>query len=249
MASCLRRVAESRNLLLGPNLSSSQTARQAWGVQVAKSKPLIPEFKEFYYSDCELSQPGYKLLAAPPPGANQTELPTSVDSDADQTIRHKRIRRIFKYGVQWKPDEFFQEAKSKLHPKDPQRALPLVLKEAVIQVMSSSPSDAAKHRLSVVLALRKKAEELENEEKKLKDGMNLTTAHVLEGKRLCLWKYLLETTGLSDMQVVDLVVKGIPLYGTHTKPPNFPDHWKPSIVSVDELDEKEVLDEFAEFSA
>ena len=146
------------------------------------------------------------------------------------------LEEPFKYGVQWKPDEFLQEAKSKLHPKDPQRALPpIVLKEAVIQVMSSSSIDVAKHRLSVVLALRRKAEELEDEEKKLKDGMNLTTAHVLAGKRLCLWKYLLETTGFSDMQVVDLVVKGIPLYGTHTKPPNFPDDWKPSIVSVEEL--------------
>ena len=149
MAACLRRVAEQRNLLLGPNLSSSQTARQAWGVQVAKSKPLIPEFKEFYHSDCELSQPGYKLLATPPPGANQTELPTSEDNDVGQTASHKRIRRTFKYGVQWKPDEFLQEAKSKLHPKDPQRALPIVLKEAVIQVMSSSPIDVAKHRLIV----------------------------------------------------------------------------------------------------
>ena len=235
MAACLRRVAEQRNLLLGPNLSSSQAARQAWGVQVAKSKPLIPEFKEFYHSECELSQPGYKLLATPPPGANRTELPISEDNEMDQTARHKRIRRTFKYGVQWKPEEFLQEAKSKLHPKDPQRALPIVLKEAVIQVMSSSPIDVAKHRLSVVLALRRKAEELEDEEKKLKDGMNLTTAHVLAGKRLCLWKYLLETTGFPDMQVVDLVVKGIPLHGTHTKPPNFPDDWKPSIVSVEEL--------------
>ena len=86
-----------------------------------------------------------------------------------------------------------------------------------------------------MLALRRKAEELEDEEKELKDGMNLTTAHVLAGKRLCLWKYLLETTGFSDMQVVDLVVKGIPLHGTHTKPPNFPDDWKPSVVSVEEL--------------
>ena len=197
-------------------------------------KPLIPEFKEFYHSDCELSQPGYKLLATPPPGANQTELHNSVENDV-QAASHKRIRRTFKYGVQWKPEEFLQEAKSKLHPKDPQRALPIVLKEAVIQVMSSSPIDVAKHRLSVVLALRRKAEELEDEEKKLKDNMDVTTAHVLAGKRLCLWKYLLETTGFADMQVVDLVVKGIPLHGTHTKPPNFPDDWKPSVVSVEEL--------------
>ena len=82
-----------------------------------------------------------------------------------------------------------------LHPKDPQKALPLVLKEALIHVMSSSPVEVAKHRLSVVWAIRNKAKELEDEERKLKNLMDPTTAHVLKDKRLCLWKYLLETTG------------------------------------------------------
>ena len=95
---------------------------------------MIPEFKGFHYGDSELSQPGFKLLATPPSGANQTELPTATDDEAKRGSQNKRIRRTFKY----EPEEFFQEAKSILHPKDPQKALPLVLKEAVIQVMSSS---------------------------------------------------------------------------------------------------------------
>ena len=53
---------------------------------------------------------------------------------------------------------------------------------------------------------------MEDEEKKLKGSMDPTTAHALNSKKLCLWKYLLETSGFSDMQVVDVVVKGIPLY-------------------------------------
>ena len=73
------------------------------------------------------------------------------------------------------------------------------------------------------------------EEKKLKDAMDPTAVHVLKDKRFCLWKYLLETTDFPDLEVFELVVKGIPLYCTHTKPPNFPDDWKPSMVSVDEL--------------
>ena len=196
MAACLKNIAESRHLRLGQNLSSSQAARQAWGVQVARSKPLIPEFKDFYYSDSQFSQAGYKLLATPHPGANQTGLPTTSElAPAEQSEQTKRPRRTFKYGVQWKPEEFFAEAKSVLHPKDPQKALPLVLKEALIHVMSASPVEVAKHRLSVVLAIRNKAKELEDEERKLKDLMDPTTAHVLKDKRLCLWKYLLETTG------------------------------------------------------
>jgi hypothetical protein len=55
-----------------------------------------------------------------------------------------------------------------LHPKDPQKALPQALKEAIIHVMGSSPVDVAKHRLSVVLTLHRKAAELATEEQQLK---------------------------------------------------------------------------------
>ena len=196
-------------------------------------KPLIPEFKEFCHLDAEQSKPGYRLLATPLQGAQQTELPS--EDEGLHENRQKRPRKTFKYGVQWKPEEFLEHAKAVLHPKDPQKALPLALKEAVIHVMGSSPVEVAKHRLSVVLALHKKAAELSVEEQQLKTTMDSQTAHVLANKRLCLWRYLLETTGFADMQVVDLVTNGIPLYGCHTKPPNFPDDWKPSLISVDEL--------------
>ena len=179
------------------------------------------------------SKPGYRLLATPLQGAQQTELPS--EDEGLHENRQKRPRKTFKYDVQWKPEEFLEHAKAVLHPKDPQKALPLALKEAVIHVMGSSPVEVAKHRLIVVLALHKKAAELSVEEQQLKTTMDSQTAHVLANKRLCLWRYLLETTGFADMQVVDLVTNGIPLYGCHTKPPNFPDDWKPSLISVDEL--------------
>ena len=232
MAACLKRQAEQRHLRLGPHLSSAQRARHAWGFQTAKAKPLIPEFKGFHYSAVEDSQEGYKLLATPPTGAQHTELLSENEGRLES--EHKRVRKTFKYGIQWKPEEFFEEAKPILHPKDPQKALPLVLKEAVVHVMSSSPVEVAKHRLSVVLALHRKASELAAEEQQLKASMDRQTALVLSNKRLCLWRHLLETTGCADMQVVDLVTNGIPLYGCHTKPPNFPDDW------VDELLESSV---------
>ena len=59
--------------------------------------------------------------------------------------------------------------------------------------------------------------------------------HVLKTKRICLRKYLLETTSFPDMGVVDLVKDGIPLYGVHSKPPNFVVDWRPAALSVTEL--------------
>ena len=95
------------------------------------------------------------------------------------------------------------------------------------QILGNSPAEAAKFRLQVISAIRSKAAELEVEEAQLKAFVNID--HVLESKRLCLWKYLLETTSFSDMGVVDLVKDGIPLYGIHSKPPNFPADWRPAL--------------------
>lgn len=183
--------------------SSAQQARHAWGKQTVKAKPLVPEFKAFEHSQVELSQPGLRLLATPPTGAQHTELPN--DSEEQQEHEQKRVRKILKYGIQWRPEEFLEEAKLLLHLKDPQKALPLVLKEAITQVMGRSPIEVAKHRLSVLLAIQRKSNELASEEKNLKDSMDPRTAAVLSNKRLCLWKYLLEVTGFADMEVVDLV--------------------------------------------
>ena len=126
------------------------------------------------------------------------------------------------------------------HPKDPQSALPLSLKEALCQILGNSPAEVAKFRFQVISAIRSKASELEHQEEQLKASMGPSTAHVLKSKRICLWKYLLETTSFPDMGVVDLVKDGIPLYGIHSKPPNFPADWRPASLSVTELLESSI---------
>ena len=142
---------------------------------------------------------------------------------------------MFKYGVQWDPKEFFEQAKQLKHPKDPQVALPTVLKEAMIHVLSNDPLKVAKHRLQVVLAIHRQAQEFKETERALKGEMETMVSSVLRAKNITLWRYLLETAGFSDMGVVELVTGGIPLFGAHSKPPNFPDDWKPATVSAEEL--------------
>lgn len=240
MANCLRELALQYNVQLGPQLSSTQRAKHAWGVQTIKAKPLIPEFKDFHHSPHEDDQPGFRLLATPSPGVQNTELLSEteqheLDERGEDIQKPKRVRKMYKYGIQWRPEEFLLQAKQTTHPKDPQRALPLALKEAILHVMTTSPVEVAKHRLSVILALHRKAAELGDSEKELKQSMDGNVAAVLSCKRLLLWKYLMEITHFSDTEVFNLVVKGIPLHGAHSKPPNFPDDWRPATVSVDEL--------------
>ena len=46
------------------------------------------------------------------------------ENEGQLESEHKRVRKTSKYGIQWKPEEFFVEAKAILHPKNPQKALP-----------------------------------------------------------------------------------------------------------------------------
>ena len=104
MAACLRRQAERQQLQLGPRLSSAQKARHAWGVQTVKGQSLIPEFKDFCHVDAAQNKPGYRLLATPLQGAQHTELPS--EDEKQHESEQKRVRKTFKYGIQWKPEEF-----------------------------------------------------------------------------------------------------------------------------------------------
>ena len=116
-----------------------------------------------------------------------------------------------------------------------QESPPDVLKEAMLHVLSSDPIELAKHRLQVVLAIKRRAGELVNEEKKLKSEMESTLADVLAPKSLVLWKSLMKETGYHDVSIFDMVCNGIPLYGEHDLPPGAILDWRPATTSPDEL--------------
>ena len=103
MAQCLVACAAHHGLKLVALPTAAQRTRHALGNQTIKAKPLVPEFQRFVHSDVELSQPGHKMLASPLPGGSDTETPAS-----------KRVRRTYKYGVQWELMNFFNKP-SKFH--------------------------------------------------------------------------------------------------------------------------------------
>lgn len=118
--------------------------------------------------------------------------------------------------------------------------LPDYMKEAVFQVTTTNAVEASKHRLQMVLAVRAKRDELEAEERELKGKLDADANAALSSKHITLWRYLLQTTGFSDMAVVDMVEEGISLYGSYAVPPNFPPDWRPPEYSADELRETAV---------
>ena len=139
-----------------------QTVEACIGTSNNISKQLVPEFSHFHFSEQQCNIDGYRLLASPLPGDTTTDLPKES----------KKMRKAFKYGVQWDPQDFLEKAKEVQHPKNPHHSLPDVLKEAMFQVLSSDPIELAKHRLQVVLAVKRRSGEVVNEEKKLKSEMD-----------------------------------------------------------------------------
>ena len=211
MARLLRLHAETLNITLETSISFSKQSKHALGHQTVSAKQLVPEFSHFHFSEQHCNIAGYRLLASPLPGDTTTDLPKES----------KRIRKTSKYGVQREPQNF--------------KSLPDVLKESMLHVLSSDPIELAKHRLQVVLAVKRRAGEMVNEEKKLKSEMGSTLADVLAPKSLALWKSLMKETGYRDVSIFDMVCNGIPLYGEHDVPPGTILDWRPAMISSDEL--------------
>lgn len=177
-------------------------------------------------------------MASPFPGGDTADWPD--DGEKVPKNKSKRSRRTYKYGVQWDPSEFLDQAKTVEHPKDPQKSLPDVLKEAMIQVLARDPVELSKHRLQVVLAIKRRSVELRSEEQQLKSSLDPKVARVLSPKHLTLWKDLMEQTGFGDFKIFDMVCQGIPLYGVHDVPVDAPLDWRPATTSADELLETSV---------
>ena len=191
MAECLVDYATLRGIPLSPIQSSSQRAGNAWRSQTSNSKPLISEFRDFVYPTEAMNTPGYRLLASPSTGAAITDMqekegergdPEADNEDAIDLVAegvesaNKRRRQTYKYGIQWNPEDFFEKAKKVDHPKDPQSALPLFLKEALCQILGNPPAEVAKFRFQVISAIRSKASELEHHEEQPKASMDPSTA-------------------------------------------------------------------------
>ena len=178
MAQCLTASATTLGHNVVQQPSTSQQTRHSLGNQTVKAKPLICEFERFVHSDVPLTTEGHKLLASPLPGGSNAEMP-----------QNKRLRMTFKYGVQWKPEDFLEHAKQVSHPRSPQQMLPDYLKEAMFHVLSNSAVEASKHRLQVILAIRSKCNELKAEETAWKNSLDTRQLFLLIGSpRSTPWK-------------------------------------------------------------
>ena len=200
------------------------------GSQSVRHPPLVPEYKMYVHTEEAVTDPAYKLLAAPPnPGADDTEQP-----EAHETAR-KRSRTTHKYGVWHSPEEFLQRATTVYQPMDHDSALHQATKDAIQKVVQTCPIKLAKERLSTVFNLRKLSQELQHKEDELKAAMHTDVRSCVCSKRIMLFEHILKHLDYWDMDVVNLLKFGVPLVGLQDPPNGYHKLLVPASMTEEEL--------------
>ena len=208
-----------QNLVLERAAASRQPKR-------SKIPPLVPEFNTVFeepaaVSSCTVGsrdERGYKLL-------RQDESRGDGGSKATTNI----------WAVPWTTTEFVDRALEAKHPFALQAPLPTQLLETIHFVASHSPRHVVETRTAEVKRWISLSKELEQQERELHERLHPQVGKVLQGKRLLLFKRLLEESGYEDKNLFEDMIAGFPVVGIAAPTGVFEKRIKPPLVSVEEL--------------
>lgn len=118
------------------------------------------------------------------------------------------------FGVCREPDEFMDFAAKLSHPLAHECFMPHVLQEAIDANVNWTPSELATLRLKFIAKWTNRAIQLEESERSLKSSMDPVVAAAVRGKRILLFREMLEATGFPDLDVTLELQQGAELTGT-----------------------------------
>ena len=133
----------------------------------------------------------------------------------------------------------FQAALHLKHPMDMQAPIPDILIRAIFNVLTLGAAAMLEMRASQCrrnLGMIRSNEE----ESKLHEGMQRDVQLALRGKRILVWRRLLQETGYPDLAIVDEVVEGLKLVGSSTKSDAFPSGLYPAQQTVEQLSQQSI---------
>ena len=116
-------------------------------------------------------------------------------------------------GVQWQPEEFIREAVRRGHPKRLFSGVPPVLERVIKENASTTEADISKWRTEQLRRWTLRAQQLQDEETKLKDSLAPHLKGILSSKRLCLMREMIRETGYGDVGLFDDLCKGFEVTG------------------------------------
>ena len=139
------------------------------------------------------------------------------------------------FGIYRTPDAFVAEAMKAKHPFDNPSALDDSNMQAMANILTNGVEGTIKHRKKVLEYYERRALELEEEEKKLKNGMAPEVRKVVESKKILLFKEMLRDAGIKDENLVNDLVDGFRITGELQPSGLFQRRLKPAALSHDDL--------------
>ena len=264
---CLVKVAQARAFTLQkpPRLHDKATA--ALGKQTKKHRPLLPEYHHFARHPTALPLPPGAKALAPHLGGIEREEPVPMDAEnsvsADVSVfsesdvfsernanasnnsfsEEKRADvsgEFSKIGFYHTPKQFLSLACNLMHPMDATDHLEEPTRYALDFNLKYPCSVVTLERKKNLLHAKLLAVQCEAQEKELHAGLPPSLQKVLEGKRLLVWKKLLEKYQYDDMGVVDFMMDGVKLTGLHDTPSCYPELIKPARMTQRDLESSAV---------
>ena len=229
VAECLVRVAQSRDLPLQPSLRLHDLATAATGRQSKKHHVLIPEYH--HVTKAPKGQPlaeGTKRL--PPHLGGKFPEEDDVMDAAGSSNSYDKVGHFHT------PKQFVSMAMQTMHPMDTTEHLEAATQFALEQNLQYPPQFIKVERKKNLLQARLLAAQTSKQEEALHASMPECLTKVLVGKRLIVWKLLLEKFQYDDMSVADFMEKGVPIVGCHDTPSCYPEQLKPATLTKEDLE-------------
>ena len=233
VVACLIQAAKARNFDLSQPLRLHDAATAVQNKQTKRHKPLVPEFHHFFKQPAGVKVPPGAKLMAPHLGGSLREEPIEQRPEADS---QESVEQQAKIGVYHTPKQFLSMARQVAHPMDVTEHLEDATRFALDFNLQYPPHLVELERKKNLLQARLFAVQLEEKEKELHRGLAPCLAKVLKGKRLLLWKKLLEKYNYDDMEVYSFMESGVPLTGMHDTPSCYPEKIKPAKLTKEDLE-------------
>ena len=145
------------------------------------------------------------------------------------------------FGIQREPVDFLDQARRVQHPMNPSLALPEVLADAISFTTQKGFHQVAKRRVEFFKHWNKRAIELGQAEIELRKEMDPLVLQPVRGKKLKLFREILEHCQYPDVGVVDELCCGADLTGDVKETGMLPFKFTPAVLTCDAVQVQSTL--------
>ena len=170
-------------------------------------------------------------------GLSEDEVRKTFENiDIGESWRPGESAEVVHIGIPREPSSFLEEAIKVGHPRDFLARAPAGVKNLLQTFAKDKLEVRFSNRASFMKKWLKRSLELKKSEEDLHRALDGHLKQLLHGKRLLLWREILEDLGYPDVQVVDQMIKGFPLTGWAAKTHSFEKQVRRPDLSLDQLD-------------